>query len=108
MLEIDSFPQESLQHFNPKEPQQSEKVNSELISKQSASDIFMTYSLNGAITESGNLKISGQDVLVAWKAEFPVFYVIMTDGELHGTWNDGTAVEKLSPVEKNKNQTQIP
>ena len=24
-----------------------------------------------------------------------MFYLIMADGELHGTWNDGTAVEKI-------------
>ena len=41
LLEIESFPKEPLQHFNSKEPQQSEKVNSELTSKPSASDIFI-------------------------------------------------------------------
>ena len=41
LLEIESFPKEPLQHLNSKEPQQSEKVNSELTSKQSASDIFI-------------------------------------------------------------------
>ena len=73
--------------------------------EQSASGIFMTWSFNGNTCYSGNGKISGQVVSVDWKAEFPVFYIIMADGKLHGTWNDGTAVEKLSPVEKNKNQT---
>ena len=33
LLEIESFPKEPLQHFNPKESQQSEKVNPELTSK---------------------------------------------------------------------------
>ena len=73
--------------------------------EKSVLDIFMTWSFNGATNYSGNGQILGQVVSVGWKAEFPVFYVIMADGELHGTWNDGTAVEKLSPVEKNKNQT---
>ena len=41
LLEIESFPKEPLQHFNSKETQQSEKVNSELRSKQFASDIFI-------------------------------------------------------------------
>ena len=41
LLEIDSFPKEPLQQFNPKEPQQSEKIKSELTSKPSASDIFI-------------------------------------------------------------------
>ena len=77
----------------------------EVCIEQSVSDIFMTWSFNGVTSYSGNGEISGQVVSVDWKAEFLVFYVIMADGELHGTWNDGTAVEKLSPVEQNKNQT---
>ncbi|MEC9172322.1 MAG: hypothetical protein VYC97_06960, partial [SAR324 cluster bacterium] len=35
LLEIESFPKESLQQFNPKKPQQSGKVNPELKSKPS-------------------------------------------------------------------------
>lgn len=27
----------------------------------------------------------------------PVVYVLMPDGELHGTWNDGRALERLEP-----------
>ena len=40
LLEIASFPKKPLQQFNPKKPQQSEKVNPELTSKQSASEFF--------------------------------------------------------------------
>ena len=43
LLEIESFPKEPLQHFNPKKPQQSEKVNPELTSKQSASDLSLIH-----------------------------------------------------------------
>ena len=77
----------------------------EVCIEQSVSDISMTWSFNGVTSYSGNGQISGQVVSVDWKAEFPVFYLIMADGELHGTWNDGTAVEKLSPIKKDKNQT---
>ena len=41
LLEIVPFPKEPLQHFNPKKPQQSEKIKPELTSKQSASEIFI-------------------------------------------------------------------
>ena len=41
LLEIESFPKEPLQQFNPKKPQQSEKVNPELTSKPSASEFFI-------------------------------------------------------------------
>ena len=87
--------------LNPNGTNYSGKVCTE----QSVSDRFMTWSFNGAISFSGNGKILGQVVSVDWKAELPVFDIVIADGELHGTWNDGTAVEKLSPVEKNKNQT---
>ena len=41
MLEIESFPKEPLQQFNPKKPQQSGKKNPELTSKPSASEFFI-------------------------------------------------------------------
>ena len=41
LLEIESFPKEPLQQFNPKKLQQSEKIKTELTSKQSTSDIFI-------------------------------------------------------------------
>ena len=44
LLEIESFPKEPLQQFNPQKPQQSGKVNPELTSKPSASEIFITLS----------------------------------------------------------------
>ena len=76
----------------------------EVCIEQTASDIYMPWSFNGATSYSGNGKISGRVVSVDWEAEYPVFYLIMADGELHGTWNDGTAVGKLSPIMKDKNQ----
>ena len=41
--------------------------------------------------------IEGRVVTVDWGDSSPVIYVVMTDGELHGTWADGTALEKLTP-----------
>ena len=41
LLEIASFPKEPFQQFNPKKPQQSEKLKPELTSKQSGSDIII-------------------------------------------------------------------
>ena len=77
MLEIDSYPQESLQHFNPKEPQQSEKVNSELTSKPSASDIFIKL-LDILQTSSGTfdlVRVKDQEFWVQqgeWLEDFEV------------------------------------
>ncbi len=66
LLEIESFPKEPLQQFNSKEPQQSEKVNSELTSKPSASDIFIKL-LDILQTSSGTfalVRVKDQEYLV--------------------------------------------
>jgi len=41
--------------------------------------------------------IEGRVVTIDWGDTYPVIYVVMDDGELHGTWADGTAMEKLTP-----------
>ena len=70
LLEIESFPKEPLQHFNSKEPHQSEKVNSELTSKQSASDIFIKL-LDILQTSSGTfalVRVKDQEFWVSRKS----------------------------------------
>ena len=80
LLEIESFPKEPLQHFNPKEPQQSEKVNSELTLKQSASDIFIKL-LDILQTSSGTfalVRVKDQEFWVQqgeWLDDFEVFEI---------------------------------
>ncbi|MGC1496845.1 MAG: hypothetical protein WA790_13625 [Sulfitobacter sp.] len=37
----------------------------------------------------------GQIVVVNWGAAYPVIYVVMADGNLHGTWDNGKALERL-------------
>jgi len=39
----------------------------------------------------------GRVITVDWGAKTPVIYVVMQDGTLHGTWDDGLALEKLTP-----------
>ncbi|WP_425049283.1 hypothetical protein [Psychromarinibacter sp. S121] len=51
----------------------------------------------GNDTFRGRGAIDGRLVAVDWGAESPVVYVVMPDGELHGTWDDGRALEKLTP-----------
>jgi len=80
LLEIESFPKEPLQHFNSKEPQQSEKVNSELTLKQSASDIFIKL-LDILQTSSGTfalVRVKDQEYWVQqgeWLEDFEVFEI---------------------------------
>ena len=80
LLEIESFPKEPLQHFNPKEPQQSEKVNSELTLKPSASDIFIKL-LDILQTSSGTfalVRVKDQEFWVQqgeWLEDFEVIEI---------------------------------
>ena len=80
LLEIESFPKEPLQHFNSKETQQSEKVNPELTSKQSASDIFIKL-LDILQTSSGTfalVRVKDQEFWVQqgeWLEDFEVFEI---------------------------------
>ena len=80
LLEIESFPKEPLQHFNSKEPQRSEKVNPELTSKQSASDIFIKL-LDILQTSSGIfalVRLMDQEFWVQqgeWLEDFEVFEI---------------------------------
>ena len=80
LLEIESFPKEPLQHFNSKEPQQTEKVNSELTSKPSASDIFIIL-LDILQTSSGTFAlvwVKDQEFWVQqgeWLEDFEVFEI---------------------------------
>lgn len=39
-----------------------------------------------------------QDVVtVDWGDQYPVYYLVMPSGELHGTWSNGRALERLIP-----------
>jgi len=42
--------------------------------------------------------MDGRVVAVDWGAPSPVIYVVMPNGELHGTWDNGAALEKLVPA----------
>ena len=51
----------------------------------------------GNDTYRGTGMIEGRVVTVDWGEATPVVYVVMENGALHGTWADGTALERLSP-----------
>ncbi|MCL6286168.1 hypothetical protein M3P21_21990 [Ruegeria sp. 2012CJ41-6] len=46
---------------------------------------------------NGAGSVDGRVVTVDWGSDSPVMYVLMSDGELHGTWADGLALDKLTP-----------
>ncbi|WP_299664882.1 hypothetical protein [uncultured Ruegeria sp.] len=48
-------------------------------------------------TYHGSGAIEGKLVTVDWGEEHPVVYLVKSDGELHGTWADGLAFDKMTP-----------
>ncbi|OIP87890.1 MAG: hypothetical protein AUK37_00570 [Rhodobacterales bacterium CG2_30_65_12] len=51
----------------------------------------------GSQAYSGTGTREGNVLVVNWGGASPVYYVILSNGELHGTWANGTALEKLTP-----------
>ncbi|MEM7058047.1 MAG: hypothetical protein AAF557_10700 [Pseudomonadota bacterium] len=58
-------------------------------------EISITWTVDGQVY-SGKGARQGLVVVVDWGSEFPIVYVVMPDGNLHGTWEDGRALEKLT------------
>ena len=54
-------------------------------------DMILVGSYSGTGNRDGNV------LLVDWGADYLIVYTIMDDGELHGTWADGYALDRLSP-----------
>ena len=52
----------------------------------------------GGQTFTGTGVIEGRVITVDWGEAHPVVYVTMPNGSLHGTWADGLALDRLSPV----------
>ena len=46
---------------------------------------------------SGTGMRDGNIVLVDWGSDYLIVYTVMDDGEMHGTWADGYALDRLSP-----------
>ncbi len=51
----------------------------------------------GASSYSGLGTVQGSVFVVDWGDAYPVYYVILPNGELHGTWANGMGLEKLTP-----------
>jgi hypothetical protein len=58
------------------------------------------YVLNWDVGSSyeGTGTLSGDVLTVEGDFSDPVFYLVMPDGELHGTWADGRGLERLEPM----------
>ena len=62
--------------------------------------------LIGAASYSGIGVLEGRVLTVEWGTEAPAIYVVMPDGELHGTFEDGLGVELLTPEQRQLDQDQ--
>jgi hypothetical protein len=63
---------------------------------QQGDAIEITWNVQGQTFRGAGL-IEGRVVTIDWGEATPVVYVVMDDGELHGTWDDGKALERLLP-----------
>ncbi len=63
---------------------------------QDGNTMTITWIVNGEESR-GSGAIDGRVVTVDWGQKYPAIYVIMEDGTLHGTFANGTALEKLTP-----------
>ncbi|MCU9848926.1 hypothetical protein OEZ60_13020 [Defluviimonas sp. WL0024] len=60
----------------------------------------------GSGTYNGIGVLEGRVLTVDWDTEAPAIYVVMPDGELHGTFEDGLAVELLTPERRQLDRDQ--
>ena len=63
---------------------------------QQGSAVEINWSVAGQ-TYAGSGIRTGQVVVINWGQPDPVIYVVMNNGQLHGTWAAGTALERLLP-----------
>ena len=61
---------------------------------QNGGKVTITWTLGGQ-TYSGQGVRDGLVVVVDWGTDHPIVYVVMPNGNLHGTWADGLALDKL-------------
>lgn len=59
--------------------------------------VSITWVMGGQTFQGKGLR-DGRVIAVDWGQADPVVYVVMPDGEFHGTWADGTALDKLIPA----------
>lgn len=63
---------------------------------QTGNAVQITWNVGGQ-TYGGTGTLDGRVMTVDWGSDSPVVYVVMPNGELHGTWAKGTALDKLTP-----------
>ncbi|MGP6085713.1 LIC10280 family protein [Antarctobacter jejuensis] len=68
-----------------------------VVLRQQGADYNIAWSIAGQDYQ-GTGRLEGRVLTVNWQGDSnPVVYVLMPDGELHGTWADGHALDRLAP-----------
>lgn len=63
---------------------------------ENGTTVALTWMVGGQ-NYAGQGTRDGRILTVNWGAVAPVIYVVMPDQSLHGTWDNGRALEKLTP-----------
>lgn len=64
--------------------------------RETGGNVYVSWSVAGRSYEGTGVR-NGDVVWVDWGDRYPVIYVRMPSGELHGTWANGRALERLIP-----------
>lgn len=59
--------------------------------------ITLTWSIGGQTYQGQGVR-KGLVVVIDWGSVHPIVYVVMPNGNLHGTWDDGRALDKLTKL----------
>jgi len=60
-------------------------------------EITLTWSIGGQTYQGQGVR-QGLVVVIDWGSTHPIVYVVMPNGNLHGTWDDGRALDKLTKL----------
>ena len=64
---------------------------------QNGTDVSITWTVDGQVYQGKGTR-AGMVAAFDWGSKHPIVYVIMPNGNLHGTWDDGRALEKLTKL----------
>ncbi len=63
---------------------------------EAGSEVAISWSVGGQGYQGRGTR-NGQVITIDWGDQYPIVYVRMPSGELHGTWANGKALERLIP-----------
>jgi len=64
---------------------------------EKGNEVSLTWSIGGQTYQGQGVR-EGLVVVIDWGSAHPIVYVVMPNGNLHGTWDDGRALDKLTKL----------